>query len=664
MTGLAAIGRRFAMLVRGRRLSRGLDEEMQLHMALRRQKLRATGMIPDEASAAARRRFGNALRLREESIDAWGWRWLEQLTQDSRFALRTLLAAPVFTATVVLTLALATGVSTSIFSIVNGVLLRPLPFEEPGRLVQIYGRNWSADRGETTPDPLTGPVGVVELAEFGAQSTMIDGFVGYDLGTRHLDGLAGPERLTGVSADRGFFSLLGVEAIAGRTFLPDDPADVVVISGRLWERRFGRDPRLPGRTISLDGRPFTVIGVMPDAFQFPYRAASLMNAALPESRTDVWTPSAPLRTGSAARGRRARVTARLKQGASLDAAAAELRVIAARVEDEHYRGTQLRVGVRVVPIADEVIEPVRRSLWTLFAAVGLVLIAACANVANLSMARVSVRAGEVVTRAALGAGRLRLVRQFMVEGMLLSLAGGLIGWLVARWGTDILVALGAAKIPRAHEVAIDWRAFVFLLMTSLVMAVAFSLAPASQALRADFQLTKDGGRATAGRSYASLRDVLVVAEVALAFVLALGAAMIVREVTRLQSLPAGIVTENVLTLHLTPRAAAEDYYAIERRVLQLPHVRAAGLTQVVPLQNWGWEADFSIRGRPIVGRPIAGLRYVTPGYFQALGIPIRRGRAFTPSDEAGAPRVIIVNESLVSRYFPGEDPLGRDLDRG
>jgi putative ABC transport system permease protein len=665
MSVLSTLGRRLRALLRSDQLERGLDEEMRLHMEMRRDRLEAAGLSPDDAREAARRRFGNPLRIREESIDAWGWRWLEQLGQDVRFAARTLRKNPGFTATVVLTLLLATGATTSIFSIVNGVLLRPLPFADPDRLVQIYGRNWVSDVGLSAPDPVEGPVGTIELAQFAAQSTTFEGFAAYDLGTRHLDGPDGPERLTAVSADRAFFSVLGVEPVAGRTFRPDDPQDVVVISGRLWQRRFNNDPSVVGGNVTLDGRPFTVIGVMPVQFQFPYNAASLMNGALPESRTEVWVPAtslAPLPNNVPRR--RGRVTGRLKPGISVEAAAAELRVIAQRVETELYAGTNTRVGVRVRPLSEEVIDPMRRSLWILFGAVVLVLAAACANIANLVLARMTVRAGEVVTRTALGAGASRLVRQFVTEGLMLSLAGGVGGALLAMWGTNLLVTLGAAKIPRAHEVTLDWRVFTLLFVACVAMAAIVGVVGAYAASRAGTQLAKESGHATMGRAYGRTRDGLVVVEVSLAFILAIGASLVAREGIRLRSVPTGIVPDNVLTLHLTPRAEAPDYYAIEQRVAVLPSVRAAGFTQLVPLQNWGWEADFRVRGRAMPGRPIAGLRYVTPGYFRAMGIRIVRGREFTSHDDAGAPRVIVVNEALVRRYLANGDPIGVDLDRG
>jgi putative ABC transport system permease protein len=609
-------------------------------------------------------RFQQCIPVAADRSAAWGWRWLEQLGQDARFGARTLRRNPGFAATVVLTLALATGATTAIFSVVNSVLLRPLPFGDPDRLVQVFGRNWGEDRGGP-PDPMTAPVGSRELEAFGKQSTTIEAVAGYALTTRHLQGPSGVERLTAVWADGDFFSMLGVEALAGRTFGAGDPLEVAVISASLWRRRFDGDPSLPGKSISLDGRPFTILGVMPDSFQFPYGAASGLSGALTESRTDLWIPLTPLRAPSGQlRQGRSHVTARLRPGVSIEAAAAELRVIASRLEAQSPAGT--RIGVRLVPLADAVLGPVRRSLWMLFAAVGLVLAAACANVANLLLARMTVRIREVTTRAALGANRLRLVRQFLVESLLLSLGGGLVGVAIARWATDLLVALGSARIPRAHEIALDWRAFGFLLLACLATAVLFGLAPAIAAARVDMQaVTKEsGGHATMGRTYGRIRDGLVVVEVALAFVLALGAAIVMREIIRLQHVETGMVTENVLALHLTPRAPASDYYAIERRVAELPGVQAAGVTQLVPLQNWGWQAGFSIRGRP-PGEPLrTELRYVTPGYFRALGIPLLRGRALTEGDHADAPRVILVNDALARRYFPGEDPVGRELDRG
>jgi putative ABC transport system permease protein len=279
----------------------------------------------------------------------------------------------------------------------------------------------------------------------------------------------------------------------------------------------------------------------------------------------------------------------------------------------------------------------------------------------------AVRAREVVTRAALGAGRLRIARQFLTESLLLSLAGGLAGAAIARWGTEVLAVVVGSRIPRADETALDWQAFAFLLFVAIAAASLFGLAPALAAARMDLNgVTKEsGGHATMGRRFKYLRDGLVVLEVAIAFVLAIGAALVIREIVRLENVDTGMITENVVALHLTPRVPAGDYEAIEARVSRIPGVVGAGCIQMVPLQNWGWEGSFEIRGRPEpAGRRTTELRYVTPGYFRAMGIALRGGREFSAADSADAPRVVIVNEVLARRYFPGEDPVGKVLDRG
>ena len=667
MSWLSQIVRRVRVLARRSQLDGELDEEMRLHVDLREERLRRGGLSPDAASAAARRRFGDRTRLREQSIDAWGWRWLEDLAQDLRFGARTLVKQPGFAAAAILTLALATGATTAIFSVVNGVLLRPLPFDDPDRLVQVFGRNWREER-PGAPDPVRAPISSQELEAYAA-SASFEGLAAYSVVTRHLDGPAGLERLNAVAADLQLFSILGVEPVAGRTFRVDDGLDVAVISARLWKQRFNGAASILGTRITLDSQPFTVIGVMPGTFQFPYRAASILAGAVPEARTDVWTPLDPLRAGPAGALRRGRasVVGRLRSGVALESAAAELRLIAGRVE-EQYRGTRFRVGVRIERLADVVVGSVRRSLWMLFAAVGLVMAAACANVANLLLARMAARAREVVTRAALGAGRLRIARQFLAESLLLSLAGGLAGAAIARWGTDVLAIVVGSRIPRADEIALDWQAFAFLLLVAIAAASVFGLAPALAAARIDLNgVTKEaGGHATMGRRFKYLRDGLVVLEVALAFVLAVAATLVMREIVHLENVDTGTITENVVALHLTPRAPAGDYDAIEARVSRIPGVVGAGFIQMVPLQNWGWEASFEIRGRPepSAGRRTTELRYVTPGYFRAMGIELRGGREFSGMDSAEAPHVVIVNEALARRYFPGEDPVGKELDRG
>jgi predicted permease len=474
-------------------------------------------------------------------------------------------------------------------------------------------------------------------------------------------------------ADREFFTVLGVSAAHGRTFTQDDPASVVLLSDGAWKRLFAEDPNAIGRTIVVSGnrwdpvqrrsviqrRELTILGVMPESFQFPYGASSTFPGALPENRTDIWI--AEERLG----GRVPFVIGRMKPGVTAQAAQDELEIIEKRLDattPSPYRPT----GVRLTPLSDEVLGSVRRSLWLLFGAVGLVLVAACANIANLLLARTTARTQEVVTRAALGAGPGRLVRQFLVESLALSLVGGLLGVAVAWWGVDVLVAVGAAKIPRAHEIHLDWMAFAFLLGICAIASMLFGLAPALIASRADAQnITKEaGGRSTVAGRYSRMRDTLVVAEIALAFVLACGAAGVIRELDRLGRIDSGMITENVMTLHLTPRVPDRDYLTIEQRVRELPGVTGAGFIQMVPLQNWGWLGNYRVLSRPPdQPRPIVELRTVTPGYFDTLGIPVR-GRMLTEADIDATPRTVLVNETLARKHFPGEDPIGQTLDRG
>jgi predicted permease len=607
--------------------------------------------------------------IREEAMNVRGWRWLGQLAQDLRFGVRLLRRDPTFAVSAILTLGLATGATTAVFSIVSGLLLRPLPFPDSDRLIAIYGRSWGEDRG-ATPDPVMAPVGSLEL-EAVAASGSFEAVAGYAAMTRHLENADGVERIRVVTADRTFFDVLGVRPLVGRTFAAGDPQGVAVLAERTWRLRFDADPSITSRTIAIEGRTHAVIGVMPDAFEFPYYQTQSSIAAMPSGgRTEAWVPLDPLRSSGDAQLRRGRVSvvARMKPGMRADQAAAELSVIAGRIEAEHYRGTRTRSALRAVPLGDDVVRPVRSSLWLLFAAVALVLAAACANVANLLLARMLVRTREVVVRAALGAGRLRLVRQFLAESLLLAIAGGAVGVAIASWGTRALIAFYQGRLPRLHEVGLDWRTFAFLVVACAIAAGVVGLAPAVAAARVDpFDVTRTaGGHATTGRRARRLRDGLVIVEVMLAFVLGVGAALIVREIGRLQATPSGMAVDNAVVLHLTPRTTPADYHAIEERAAAVPGVQAAGFIQYVPLQNSGWMAGFDIRGRPpsTGERLVADLRYVTQGYFRAAGIPLVRGRGFGPGDTAEAPRVVLVNQALARRYFPGDDPVGRELDRG
>jgi putative ABC transport system permease protein len=596
-------------------------------------------------------------RVREPRIH-WPTSGSDRLTQDLRFALRTLRKSPAFSIAAIGTLALGIGATTVIFSIVSGVLLRPLPFADPNRLVQLT---------ETSPRNDAGPVIYPDLEVWRNQSTSFEAMVAYTSVSRNLQNVADPEQVATVAAERGLFHTLGVEPIAGRTFVADDPPQVVVISEGFWKRHFGADPSAVGRKITFDGEGFTVIGVMPDRFQFPYRA----------TYTDAWIPwEAPAQFRKMRTYRADFVVARVKPGIPMDGALTELNGIAQRLEIE-YPETNRGRRARITPLSEVVAGKVRDSLLVLFGAVGMVLLVACVNVANLLLARAATRTREVAIRAALGAQRSRLVFQFLTESILLAVGGGLAGLAIASWGGSLLLKLAASDIPRSSEVTLDWRVFTFLLATCVVTGIGFGLAPAMGASRVDFQsaLRQSGGRGTAAASRfrgALTTDGLVVVEIAAAFVLLIGAGLLLRTFFSLRNTQTGLQAENVLTLHLTipatqpqtPGAGAQYCREIEERVQRIPGVRAVGLVSLLPLQDWGWTARISVPGRPghAAAPMFAELRYVSPGYFRALGIPIRKGRGFTDFDRADSAPVILINDALARQYFPNQDPIGRRID--
>jgi len=585
---------------------------------------------------------------------------VETVLQDIRFALRMVRRSPGFVVAAIVTLALGIGANTAIFSVVSGVLLSPLPFLHPDRLMQL---------NEVDARNGSGAVVYRDLVQWRKQSTSFESMAAYANMSRNLTGVGEPERLAAVWSERGLFRLLGVEPIAGRTFRDDDPPGVVVLSAGLWKRRFGGDPGWIGRKITLDREPYTVIGVMPEEFQFPYRAA----------RTDVWIPwDVPVQYAGSAGYRVNSVVARLKNGVTIDAAGSDLRVIAKRLEMQ-YPETNRGRSARITPFSEVVVGSIRPALLTLLGAVGLVLLIACANVTNLLLARGAQRTHEIAVRTALGASKGRLIRQLLTESILLSVAGSLVGLALAIEGTNLILRLASQQIPRYWEIGLDWRVFAFLIVVSQAAAIGFGLVPALAASHVNVQAglkEERGSRSTgAGWSFRRLRDGLIIAEIALGFMLLASAGVLLRTFLRLQDTPAGLVAENVLTLQLTislrnysaPGSYGRYVHELEDHLKQIPGVRSAGFIQYLPLQNSGWTGFFSIPGRPPgtdAEQPRAELRYVSPGYFRALGIPLRRGRLLGDQDTSDATRVILINEALARKYFLNQDPVGQRTDRG
>jgi predicted permease len=492
-----------------------------------------------------------------------------------------------------------------------------------------------------------GPVVYRDFEEWRTHSKLLGGTSTYMRSGRSLQGVGEPEQVTTVAAERGLFPLLGIAAFAGRTFGKGDPVNVAVASYGFWNDHFGGDRSVIGRSVTLDGQPFTLIGVMPEGFQFPYSSSSsgLWDSS---SSTGLWVPwEAPPDLRTHPDRRLDAVVGRLKQGVTLEAARQELSAMEGPSQGHRV--------VRIRPLKDVVSGPARDSLLVLLGAVGMVLLVACVNVANLLLARTASRGREIAIRAALGASGGRLMRLLLTESLLLALGASVAGLAIGMWGRHLLLKLAAAQIPRAQDIGLDWRVFAFLLTVCVMTGIGFGLAPAIAAAR--------GGAGTlkSGRAGSAVRDALAVAEVALAFVLLAGAGLLLRTFLNLQHTDPGLNADNVLTAHVVVSEARESM-AIEERVAHIPGVRAAGLISLLPLQNSGWNAGFTITGSADIHD--TELRFVTPGYFRAMGIPLRRGREFSPGDGPDVPRVILINEALARQYFPHEDPVGRRTDRG
>ena len=593
--------------------------------------------------------------------------------RDIRYSIRSLLKQPAFAAVAVVTLALGIGASTAIFSVINAVLLRPLPYQESNHLVLIWGNflNLNIERL---------PAKAAEYNDYARQSQAFDAVAAFDSQDFTLTGGDQPERISGARITANLFSVLGANPVVGRVFTPDENQagrdSVVVLSHGFWQRHFAGKPGLVNQGIILEGRSYTVIGVMPAGFQFPHPSFS--------EPADVWVPLAY--TTEQLTQRRdpyfLNVLAHLKPGASLDQARTEMNALAQRFEREQrgYRGPNGEDGgwrITVVPLQEEIVGNSRRALFVLFAAVGLLLLIACANVANLLLVRVARRRKELAVRAALGAGRWRIVRQLLVESLLLTTLGAAFGLLLARWGVDLLIALGPAQLPRAHEINIDARVLAFAGVSGVVTCVLFSLAPALQASKLDLQATlkESGTGALRGWSRQRWSDVLIVGEVALALLLLVGSGLLINSFLRLQRVIPGITVDRLMSAEINlsaaryrePAQASIFFNDLAQRVAVLPGVQAASFSTLQPLSGAARNDPFAIEGRPLDPAKLtsAGWQMVGANYLRALGIPLVQGRDFTPQDMAqGAPAVAVINESMAARYWPNENPIGRRITLG
>jgi predicted permease len=584
--------------------------------------------------------------------------WLDDLGRDVRFGLRSLLRSPAFTAVAILCLALGIGANAAIFSVLNAVLLRPLPYPEPERLVRLW----------ESMDNFTGTVSVPNYRDWVQQQTGFEQLAAWRRGSANLQGTGEPERIRSVESTPNLFSVLGRGPRLGRVFDPaqDEPgkAQVAVISEGLWRTRFGADSGVVGHTLRLDGRQYEVIGVMPASFDFPSGW----------SRTDVWLLYVPSPDDLRQRGNHfLNVGGRLKRGVSLEQATAQLKTVAALLAKQ-YPAEQAGRSVKTLPFQEAVVGNVRPALLILFGAVALVLLIACANVANLLLARAAVRQREVAIRLALGAGRSRLIRQFLVESLVLAFAGSILGLLLARLSLAGLAPLAEGALPLAGGIPLDFRVFVFLLGVALLSGLAFGIVPALQAARGDLRdsLT-EAGKSTSSSGQQRFRSGLVVIEIAVTLVLLVGAGLLLRGFRTLSGTEPGLVAGNVLTVHMAvpapqlATATARTFRPVLEAVRRLPGVRAAAVVSILPIQNAWTNGNYLVVGRPAPPpgkEPMAEIRVASPQFFQALGIPVQRGRDFQERDGENGLRVVIVNHAFVRRTFPDADAIGQRLSFG
>jgi predicted permease len=636
-----------------------LDEEVRSHFRMAVQERLERGETLEEAEAAVRREFGNVVLVKEVTRQMWGWVWLEQLSQDLKYGLRSMRRAPGFTVVAVLTLGLGIGANTAIFSLVNAILLRQLPFKNPEQLVAVDSKR---------TDPGKHPFTIPDFIDYRDQNQTLEQIAAFANWSASLTGSGEAERVQGMRISANAFQLLGVEAVVGRVLVPEDDTpgrqNVLVLSHGLWQRRFGADPRLVGQTLSLNGHSYTIVGVLPPQFIFPIREAELAVPLAPDA--DPWR-SARTSTNFL------RAIARLKPGVTSAQAEADLNSIAGRLRQQYPVANENKLGMTLTPLNEVVVGDYRHALWMLLGAVGFVLLIASINLASLSLARASTRHREMAIRTAHGATRWRLIRQMTTENLLLALSGGLIGLLLAWWGINFLLALSPAGMPRLSEVGLDARVLVFTLVVSLLSGLIFGILPAVTASRVDLnEELKSGGRGgNDGTARNRVRSFLVVAEIAISLVLLLSAGLLIKSFSRLQEVRPGFESENLLAVRLSlPRTRYANRDALisfddqlQPLLEALPGVSAVGAVSALPLSGTRASIEFTIEGRQSPQNEVwrSDYRIASNGYFRAMKIPLLRGREFSEQDNARTTPVAIVSETLARRFWPDGNPVGARL---
>jgi putative ABC transport system permease protein len=651
-------------LFRKSKLENQLDSELRFHVEQQTADNIAAGMNPEEARRSALAQFGGLEYIKEETRDARGTQFIESLLQDIRFAFRMLHKSPGFTAVAVLTLALGIGANTAIFSVVDAVLLKPLTYPRPNRIVQLLLTHSGHAAIGCSP---------TEFNILRQQGSALEDVSGYESGSAGMDltGGALPEQIHAIRVTVDYFRLFGAPIIQGRTFTAqeDQPnaGHFAVMSYGLWQRRFGGDPGIVGKAISLDSQPYTVTGIVGPGFVGPGFVAAPV---------DVWIPF-QIDPNSSDQGHTFVAAARMRPGVTLAQAISELQLAAIQFRQKFPGVKGPQDGFSAELLQDAMVSGIRSSLLVLLGAVSFVLLIACANVANLLLVRATARRREIAIRAGLGAGRNRLVRQLLTESVVLFFIGGGLGLILGMTGVRALLAMSPGNIPRvgpdASTVTVDWRILVFTVGFSLVTGIVFGMIPALDASRADVSATlnESGLRSGASIRQNKARALLVISETALALILLVGAGLLIRSFVALRAVDPGFDPHNVLTLRMsltgprfqTTSGVAQLVRDSVERLDSLPEVVSAGSTCCLPLEG-GPGLPFIVIGRPLGNSPSHGRgdwASVSPDYFNVLGMPILRGRGFSERDDAAAPPVVIVNQAMARQVWPNEDPLNARL---
>ena len=586
---------------------------------------------------------------------------METFRQDLRYGARMLLKKPGFTCAAVLTLALGIGANAIIFAVVNGVLLRSLPYKNPERLAIIW--NQYGEVGQSLPR-----VSLPDFIDYQQQQRLFEEIGAANEATATLTGDGEPEQVDQTLVTSNFLSLLGVEIVLGRHFLPEDAIvngpNVVILSHGLWQRRFGGDPHILGRAVRINDVPHTVVGILPAGFRMHLPLEARVKTA------DVWMP---MQYDISRFGRTINiltVLGRLRPDVSIKQAQAEMDSIASWLRAERPEHKNSGVRIRVVSLQEDVVKHVRPALLILFGAVGFILLIACANVANLLLARATAREREIAVRSALGATRARIARQMLTESLLIALSGGAIGLLLATWGLKLVLALQPANLPRLENIGIDYRVLGFSLGACFLTPILFGLAPALQLAKTNLNETlKEAGRSASVVGRKRTRSMLIIVEIALSLILLAGAGLLIRSFISLQHLYPGFKADNVLTFRLSlpfsryRRARATFYRQLEERLSQLPGVEAVGATFQLPLTSGGYQTAYAYdeESEKDIERRTADWRFISPGYFRAMGTRLLAGRFFTEQDDAEHPPVVIIDELMARKIWPRDNPIGKRI---